>query len=328
MTSREKIRSKYDYYFTYDIPIPFVPRKYRKDNEVVLHIKPFIVKDYYKFANFSQCLQYDKDSIKDVDIVRMTYLEYLLYLFTQNSKGEIKEKDENGEVDSRYDAQSKFILLLSYVFSCDINDISLFYNSRKKLCIGLGQKIITYQKTEEISPMSKMVVLNVTNENNHINIKDLNENFKLGDIVEEVIDYEIEISSRDFDEIKQIILYQNINDYDDTYIDPILKWNLEEERRLRNKGSEDITTSLLKQIITICMALGYKKEEVLNLTILTFSEMLKMIVSKEQYEIMMKATMSGMVKIEKLPIHYLYERDCSFDGMQSVDKFSGNFGKI
>lgn len=45
---------------------------------------------------------------------------------------------------------------------------------------------------------------------------------------------EIEITAKEFDEIKQIILYQNIIGYDDSYINPEIKKSMEEVDRLKN----------------------------------------------------------------------------------------------
>lgn len=45
---------------------------------------------------------------------------------------------------------------------------------------------------------------------------------------------EIEITAKEFDEIKRIILYQNIIGYDDAYIDPEIKKNMDEVDRLKN----------------------------------------------------------------------------------------------
>ena len=47
---------------------------------------------------------------------------------------------------------------------------------------------------------------------------------------------DIEITAKEFDEIKRIILYQNIVGYDDTYINPELKKAMDEVDKLRNIG--------------------------------------------------------------------------------------------
>ena len=47
---------------------------------------------------------------------------------------------------------------------------------------------------------------------------------------------EKKINQKEFDDIKRIILYQNFPGYDDEYIDPNFKKNMDEKDQLRNKG--------------------------------------------------------------------------------------------
>ena len=63
----KKEYSKYELSYIYDEPI-----KYKN-----LIIYPATVKDYIKFYFFSECLTLDKNSISDVKIISMTYLDYL-----------------------------------------------------------------------------------------------------------------------------------------------------------------------------------------------------------------------------------------------------------
>lgn len=59
-----------DYYLAYDLPVP-----YKK-----LNLYPVTVKDYMMFNLYSGCLAIDKNSIPDIKIISMTYLEYLFYI--------------------------------------------------------------------------------------------------------------------------------------------------------------------------------------------------------------------------------------------------------
>lgn len=69
--------SKYDAYLTFDEPIP-----YKK-----LLVYPVKMKDYMFFYYYAQCFTLDKNSIPDIAIITMKYLDYIAYE-TERSNGE------------------------------------------------------------------------------------------------------------------------------------------------------------------------------------------------------------------------------------------------
>lgn len=77
-------------------------------------------------------------------------------------------------------------------------------------------------------------------------------------------DSDIEIKSKDFENIRRIILYQNLIHYDDEYINPDLKKAMEETDRLRNKNIEIPTIERKCAIITAHC--GLPKKEQLEMT--------------------------------------------------------------
>ncbi len=77
--------SKYELSYIYDEPI-----KYKN-----LLIYPATVKDYLKFYFFSECLALDKNSINDVKIISMTYLEYLFKLSKWDEFVEYRKSKKN-----------------------------------------------------------------------------------------------------------------------------------------------------------------------------------------------------------------------------------------
>lgn len=78
-------------------------------------------------------------------------------------------------------------------------------------------------------------------------------------------DGSIKISPKQFDEISRIILFQNIYDYDDSYIDPDLKKSMEEVDAMKAKDI-DIPT-LERQFAIITSHTGISKKEQLEMTI-------------------------------------------------------------
>ena len=74
-----------------------------------------------------------------------------------------------------------------------------------------------------------------------------------------------EITHKDFEDIRRIILYQNIPKYDDEYINPDLKKAMEETDKLRNKDIDMPTFERKCAIITAHC--GLSKKEQLEMTL-------------------------------------------------------------
>jgi hypothetical protein len=73
----DDIKSKYEYFFTYDQPIPFKG----------LSIYPVLVSEYFEFFNSIGCLTIEKDSIPDTRIIGMSYLDFLFDLIKSGPRG-------------------------------------------------------------------------------------------------------------------------------------------------------------------------------------------------------------------------------------------------
>ncbi len=65
--------SKYETYYIYDKPIPY--------KNLILY--PALMRDYLQFFYFSECLIMDKNSIPDVKIIGMSYLDYMYSVHTE-----------------------------------------------------------------------------------------------------------------------------------------------------------------------------------------------------------------------------------------------------
>lgn len=86
----------------------------------------------------------------------------------------------------------------------------------------------------------------------------------------------IEINSKQFDDIKKIILYQNIVGYDDEYINPELKQSINKAEYLKNKGV--VIPSLERKIALITANTGLSKKEQENMTLRAHEMLFKEIV--------------------------------------------------
>lgn len=77
-------------------------------------------------------------------------------------------------------------------------------------------------------------------------------------------DDSFEITGKQFDDIKRIILYQNVPHYDDTYIDPDLKKMMGEVDRLKSQGIS--TPNLERRMAIITAHCGIDKQTLMQYT--------------------------------------------------------------
>ena len=80
---------------------------------------------------------------------------------------------------------------------------------------------------------------------------------------------EVKIYEKDFEDIRRIVMYQNILDYDDEYIDPDLKKAIEETKAMRAAKCAPISTE--RKIAIVAAHTGYDKEKLYTMTYRSFN---------------------------------------------------------
>lgn len=130
----------------------------------------------------------------------------------------------------------------------------------------------------------------------------------------------IVISAKEFDDIAKIILYQNLPDYDDKYINPDIKKSMQEVDRLKNKDYE--SPDFERQIGIIESHTGILKEQLLKKTWRSFQILFREVCGEiEFYTTRLAAIAVGAGdKVD----HYIFKkRKDKFDGyFVDMDKFS------
>ena len=195
-------------YFYFDKPVEF----FLKNNQKIF-IYPIQLKDSEFFLSSINILTVNKNSLPDVKIIQMSYLEFISVFLLKNK-------------ENLY----KFINLL--YLSLHFNKPQFNYNDRKKIYLYDSEKDIC-------------------------------------------------ISSKEFDDIKKIILYQNIIGYDDNYINPDLKEAMDDVDRLKNK--DYIPPSLERKIAIISSHTGITKKEQLEMTLRSHSLLFEEVVEEVEF---------------------------------------------
>ena len=181
-------------YFYFDKPVP-----YKLSDTTHVDITPVSVYDSEVFLSSCDILQIDKKALNSVEIIQMSYLDFLLKVMLPTDKsGLLLDK-------------------LSNIF---------------RLCLGMKTWKLKVKEKQKLSIVAP--------------------------------DDSFEITGKQFDDIKRIILYQNVPHYDDTYIDPDLKKMMDEVDRLKSQGIS--TPNLERRMAIITAHCGVNKQTLMQYT--------------------------------------------------------------
>lgn len=177
-------------YFWSDLPVVY---KIAKEDAILIH--PVALKDCMLFLSCCDILSIRKNEIDSIDIIKMSYLEFLTKEVFKNEK----------EI-------SKLVILL-------------------RLCLKIESPFISHKDGKYYLEDKKTGVI---------------------------------ITAKQFDDIRRIIMYQNIIGYDDSYINPELRASIEETKALKSKGIS--IPSIERKIAIITSHCGLSKKEQMEMT--------------------------------------------------------------
>lgn len=137
---------------------------------------------------------------------------------------------------------------------------------------------------------------------------------------------DIEYDKDDFNNIRKIICYQNMPDYNDGYINPELEEAIKEAEDLQ---SRDVGyTNLERQLICVSKEYPYKIEELKNISIRKFVQMLQIADAQLHYKIYKTGECSGMVSFKTPISHYMFIKDKKFDSLINYDSFKEKMKQV
>ena len=261
-------------YFTHDDPVPFLS----------LFVYPVLVKDYYPFYASLSVVRMDKN--EDIEGIGMSNLGYLYHKISTDENGKsyfnqlislieivFRIKDgvycqKCGKINTYEDIQK------------NINKINLLADEQEK-----EKQIREYLKKIDVCD-------NCSTDGNIVKMKQIITIYKddknkpilnIGGVI---------INKNDYDLLRDIILYYNIPDYDDEYIDPELKKELDEVARLKNPNN--VQPSLEKQMSCIISATGaYNYETIKYISIRKLVLLLRTIDARLHYFAYRQGELSG-----------------------------------
>lgn len=230
-----------------------------------LKIYPVKMKDYKRFMDTVDIFNYDKNATGDINLIQMSYLEFLIYIILGQD-----------------DIKNKFIDIIELCFNIKYNE-------------GLKNKSDNEKDALLMEDVDGKV-------NIYINGRDIC--FIIDGNKVKIIIGDTLLSAKDFDNIKRIILYQNIEGYDDRPMSNDFKSLIKKYYSLKNRGVK--TPTLEYKIGTVLSSSGYTLDKILDMPIRIFDITFSSIVDKYDYIVNMMALTQG-AKIE--PEHWVYKKD-------------------
>jgi hypothetical protein len=140
--------------------------------------------------------------------------------------------------------------------------------------------------------------------------------------------YDVKLNAREFDELRRIIMYQNIPNFSDKYVDPDLKKAFNDYWAFKNKSVGMPTFE--KQISVIQSATGMNKREILCMTYRGFKILFDTCVDLIDYQINKSAEMGGKVEFKRPIEHWVYKSNKSMyaEAFQEVNAYKDSMKSV
>ena len=223
-----------------------------------LELHPIKLKNLASYYSSVSIIKLSKAQINPL-YIKMSYYTFLCHYIVTLSKSAVEEERKKGETA---------LILLG----------SLFSLSMKKNVIP---KVLYNQETKESS--IQLYEIDIENVDK---VKSLYENPK----------QVFTLTKENFDEIREILIYQNDVHYIDynKYSKDVQELLLQEEQRRQNKS----TTTLEDKVDSVVAATGWDTETVSNLSIRRFERIFDRVVKKLEYQINKTGAMSGLISFK------------------------------
>lgn len=274
----DELRTLEERYFAFDRPVNFKGR---------LKLYPVNIEFYNEFLVCSSCCTLNKND--SAEGLTMTHLDYLV------SK---MEDEKEGPMWSYY-----FSRLMEMVFhiqngvQCiDCKRVMPFREFAARIKEGEGQCSCPECKGSNFVEVIKYVTNSKTNR-------------------KELIIDGVTITSKDFDRLRQIILYQNLPDYkDDSWVNPEVRADYRQKQELLGKEQGTLTATLEKKIVCVASQTSYKIAELYELSIRKFIMLLTAVDDAMTYQASRIGLMTGLVSSKKPLEHWIYKHEGSLYG--------------
>lgn len=255
MNAMDDIKAFVTSYTTFDKPIPY--------NGLLVY--PIKLEDCFQFLESLDLLTYDKNTIPNPQVIKMSYLQFIFVLMIEESAWKYK-----------------LINILSLCLKAERTEPLKDFPDLEIL-------------VQDLNDGRSMYFINGYN----IKFESINNN--------QIYLYvnDIKINSKEFDELKSIILFQNINDYDGVEMSEDFKKVIDDYYSLKNKGMKSLT--LEDKIDAVMSQTGYTKQYLQLMPLRSFDRLFNKVVDHTEYIVNRIGEIHDRVK--ESPEHWVYKKD-------------------
>lgn len=286
---REELQMLEQRYFTFDTPIPF------KEGLILYPVK---IRDYEDFMHAVTCLTLNKNS--EESGLTMSHLDYL-YTQTQDAK-------LGGLWKMLFSRLCEIVFHAKAGVYCPKCGAQYTYAEFSDMLRATGENTICPECGD--NSFAETILFRKETKGKHYRLE-------IGGVT---------IDRKEFDRIRQIIVYQNLPDYqDDSWVHEEVKADEAERRRLASSRHGKVSASLEKKIVCVSAKSNYKIEELYDLSIRKFLMLLTAIDDAMTYETNRIGLMSGALSSKKFELeHWIYKPDRSMYGAAvSAEAYTG-----
>lgn len=194
---------------------------------------------------------------------------------------------------------------LKYLYT-KLSEVEAFRQQMVNICILCMDFTIPFIRLDD---KGKAILVNLEVYDNEDGEKNIREIFS--------------ITAKEFDEIKRIILYQNIINYDDSYIDPELKANMAEMDALKARDAE--IPNLERKIGIISSHTGIAKSQQMEMTLREHAQLFEEVVGEVEY-MSLKGVAAYSGKSNDIRWVYKKPKNKYDEYITSVEKYNKSMG--
>lgn len=234
-------------------------------------IYPVRVKDYVAFMSVLDIINIDKNRISNIEIIQMSYLQFMLSLILEEQ-----------------DWKDKFVKLAEICFHT-------YFDDSKKVNENTFGKDVLLEQTLQNGDV--LIIVNGRDIYFRINSD------------KRVLLYinNCEINGTDFDNIMNIIKYQNLPNYDDEFVSDDVKEVVAQYYAIKNKGIKQ--PSIEDKIVHLLAHTSLTMDVIKELSCRKFEMIFQSIVDKTDYVVMTMAKIQGALKEGTDVPHWAYKPD-------------------
>ena len=213
-----------------------------------LQIKPILVKDFYQFRDAQNVLKIEKNKIPNIEIIQMTYLRFLILMM--HDMGEMLED---------------FLTIMALCLGAR-------YDEKLRNTSFLPNELLTQQ----IRIDESQIMINGWNIGFWIKGNRTWLQIYSNDDI-------IEIDDVQFNDLRDIILFQNIYNYDDMEMSDDFRRIVEEYYALKNK--DVVIPTLEDRMVAVVVSSGYKLEDLYQVPLRLFDALFESSINKLEYQV-------------------------------------------